>query len=382
VNLSNKNKASLVGVLVLGTILFLLAFIGEIILPFILAIFCAYLLNPLILKIQKKIRNRNLAITVFLLLVMLCFSGIILFLGEQIIKDSKRFVSGVELFANQNEAHIKNLKNSVVNFADGIYESDTVQREVKTLDMPTGEETEKNLMSAIKSVYSFFESSSKDNVDKHEGFQWNWLYMLIYTFLYLVLMLYTYAYFERKYARYGNVKKPTNKNFHEIWGNFKIVFLNYFSQRTKVVLLSMSIFILSFSILNLPGAVIIGIIAGLLTYAAQFHYLSLPLAAIGCWILSVEQDPSFSFFFGIVLAIYILISVLEITVFYPKIMKSINGMNPAITLLSFTLWISLFGAFTGTIIALPLTQLILIYIDHILLSSIERKDAALEHQVK
>jgi len=69
--------------------------------------------------------------------------------------------------------------------------------------------------------------------------------------------------------------------------------------------------------------------------------------------------------------VFILISILEETVYFERIMKSVNGMNSAIILLSFTLWIYIFGGFAGTIIALPLTQLILISMDHLLLNSKE-----------
>tara|TARA_B110000114_G_C14844326_1_gene297999 strand:+ start:172 stop:354 length:183 start_codon:yes stop_codon:yes gene_type:complete len=50
-------------------------------------------------------------------------------------------------------------------------------------------------------------------------------------------------------------------------------------------------------------------------------------------------------------------------------MKSVRGMNPAIISLSFVLWVYVFGGFIGTIIALPLTQLIMIYTDHLILYS-------------
>ena len=196
--------------------------------------------------------------------------------------------------------------------------------------------------------------------------------MLIYTALYSVVILYTYDYFEEKQNKYFEKNKRNNDKLDGVWQDFKTVFLKYFRQRTKVVMISICIFILAFSLMDLPGAIIIGIIAGILTYAAHFHYFSLPLVGIGCWMLSIENNTNFFLFFGIVLAVYVLISLLEETVFFNKIMQSVSGMNPAITILSFVLWIYLFGGFTGTIIALPLTQLILIYIDRIMLFSKEK----------
>jgi predicted PurR-regulated permease PerM len=93
----------------------------------------------------------------------------------------------------------------------------------------------------------------------------------------------------------------------------------------------------------------------------------LPVTAIGCWVLSVETNVHFLVFFGIVLVIYILVSVLEEMIFFPKIMKSVSGMNAAVMILAFSLWIYLLGSFVGTVLALPITQLILIYMDRILI---------------
>ncbi len=366
--LSKKYTNYLIGGLMLGAGLLLLHLIGEIILPFVFAIFCAYLLNPLILKIQKKVRSRNLAITSFLLVLTLFLLGIIVFFGGHISKDTKRLVRAVEIFAHDNEQQIKDIKKNVVGFVDDVYGSEIVQSQIERVDTLKDEEKEKDLMTALESVYSFFENPDT-KTDEPERKPWNWFYMLIYTILYTVTILYTYDYFEKKYAKYfGNVK-PTNNNLQGIWKDFEVVFLNYFRQRAKVVIISISIFILAFSLMDLPGAIIIGIITGVLTYAAHFHYLSLPIAGIGCWVLSIERDASFFLFFGILIGVYILVSVLEETVFFNKIMKSVNGMNPAIMFLSFVLWIYIFGGFTGTVIALPLTQLIMICVGRIVLYS-------------
>ncbi|PIE77469.1 MAG: hypothetical protein CSA15_12875, partial [Candidatus Delongbacteria bacterium] len=187
---------------------------------------------------------------------------------------------------------------------------------------------------------------------------WSLIYIFTYLIIYTVIILYTYDYFEDIFNKFLKHKKLQQNGFFK---NFKTLFIDYFRQRTKVVFLSTLIFIVGFSILDLPGGVIIGIIAGLLTYASEFHYLSLPLTLVGCWVLSVEQNSSFLIFFAAVLFIYILVSILEETFFSSKIMKSVRGMNPAITILAFAIWTTIFGDFVGTVIALPLTQIIMIY---------------------
>ncbi|NOQ73886.1 MAG: AI-2E family transporter [Crocinitomix sp.] len=376
-NISEKTKAYLIGGTILVSLVILLHFVGEIVLPFIFALFIAYLVNPIIVKIQKRIKNRKLALTSFLLFITALFVGIVFLFGDHIINDTKRLVNAVDSFVVQNETEINEIKNSVSNLADEVYESELVQSQIEAADTTITEDQEKDLFSTLEQVYTFF-SSSESSSNEPERAPWNWFFMVIYTLLYTIIILYTYEYFEAKYHKYSANKIPVNKNIMKVWEDFKSVFLSYFRQRTKIVLICMALFILSFSIMNLPGAIIIGIIAGLLCYAAQFHYISLPIVAIGCWVLSIEHDLSFFLFFGIILAIYIIVSILEETIFFERIMKSVKGMNAAIMIFAFAFWIFVFGAFVGTILALPLTQLILIYMDRFILFSTEKMSKATE----
>lgn len=369
--ISEKTKAILIGASILVCIIIMLHYAGEIILPFLFALFIAYLINPIILKIQKKIKNRKLALSLFLLVTAVLFVGTIILFGDHVIKDTKRLSSAVDNFIVQHESEINDIKVSVSSYVDEVYESDVVQKQLQSTDTLTTADQEKDLFSALEQVYTFF-SSSETNSDEPAPAPWNWFIMIIYTLLYTIVILFTYAYFEAKYAKYFSRKIPINKNLTHLFNDFKTVFLVYFRQRTKVVLICMFVFITSFSILQLPGAIIIGIIAGILCYASHFHYITLPIVAIGCWVLSIEHEMSFFLFFGIILAIYILISILDETVFFEKIMKSVKGMNPAITIFAFAFWIAILGGFAGTILALPLTQFILIFIDRFILFSNEK----------
>jgi len=369
--LSEKNKNFVIDLLPFVLILVLLFFIGEILLPFILALFIAYLLNPIIVRIQKKIKNRTLATTSFLLLLGLLLVSATFFFGGHVINDSKRLVNAVEVFTQKNEHKIEEVKNRALFYFGKINENEYVKEQLDELNSGANEVNQEDVMSSIKSVYSFFQQKEPSGEEEITN-SWSSIYMLFYTLLYVFFILYSYDYFEGKYQTYFANRKTVNSRLKAVFADFNIVFVNYFKQRGKLVLINVLICTVAFSILDLPGAIIIGILTGILSYASQFHYLSLPLASISCWVLSVEQDHNFFIYFGIVLFIYVLISVLEETIYEDKIMKSVNGMNPAIIVLSFALWIPIFGGFNGTILALPLTQLILIYLDRVLLYSSDK----------
>lgn len=60
------------------------------------------------------------------------------------------------------------------------------------------------------------------------------------------------------------------------------------------------------------------------------------------------------------LAVFAIVQTIQDTLLVPKIMGKITGLNPAIILLSLSIWGSLMGML-GMIIALPLTTLMLSY---------------------
>jgi predicted PurR-regulated permease PerM len=60
------------------------------------------------------------------------------------------------------------------------------------------------------------------------------------------------------------------------------------------------------------------------------------------------------------MAVYVIVQVIQDFVLTPKIMGKAMGLNPAIILLSISVWGSLLG-FIGLIIALPLTTLLISY---------------------
>ena len=62
------------------------------------------------------------------------------------------------------------------------------------------------------------------------------------------------------------------------------------------------------------------------------------------------------------MAVYLIVQCIQDMILTPKIMGHAMGLNPAIILLSLSIWGALLG-FLGLIIALPLTTLVLSYYD-------------------
>ena len=72
------------------------------------------------------------------------------------------------------------------------------------------------------------------------------------------------------------------------------------------------------------------------------------------------------------MAVYLIVQSIQDLVLTPKIMGNAMGLNPAIILLSLSIWGSLLG-FLGLIIALPLTTLVLSYYDQYVIQRLKKK---------
>ena len=122
----------------------------------------------------------------------------------------------------------------------------------------------------------------------------------------------------------------------------------------------------AFFILDMPGMILITLLIVILSYVPYLQYLALIPLALGCLVLSIETPQSFLFYFGIVLGVFILASLVEELILTPRIMERNIGMNPVIMVLAVSVWSYLLGM-PGTLIGIPLTSLLIIYTKRMLL---------------
>jgi len=106
----------------------------------------------------------------------------------------------------------------------------------------------------------------------------------------------------------------------------------------------------------------------LLSYIPYLQYLALIPLAVGCLVLSTEHSQSFLLYYGIVVGVFVLASVIEELLLNPKIMEKNIGINPVILILALSVWSYLFGI-RGLIIGIPMTSLFILYFKRFVLTS-------------
>ena len=120
------------------------------------------------------------------------------------------------------------------------------------------------------------------------------------------------------------------------------------------------LFSIGFLIIGLPMGVILGLFIGMLNMVPYLQLISLPITAILCIVCTASTGVNFWVIFWESMAVYVIVQCIQDLILTPKIMGKAMGMNPAIILLSLSIWGTLLG-FMGLIIALPMTSLLLSY---------------------
>ncbi len=362
-----------------GTLAALIAasyFIAEVLLPFIIGIALAFIINPFVKRIQRFLPNRNLAVSLFLVLTVFVIGGTVWLFASQINNDFVRLNSTFKTFAESNGEMLNETTQKVKSYIEKVYSPDDLKeffgKESKVDSLEIGDVFGENsdilnsidtdeIKKSLSTITSFFTKDEADHT-KDEGL--NWFIIFLSSIGYFLYIIYTFPYFESKINRYTENKY--SGKIKRVLTDVKKTFVLYLRNRSKVVIVCTVIYIVSFFLVGVPGALILGVIAGVLCYIPYLQYLVLIPLSLGCLILSIEHSFGFFFYFGIVLSVFIITSVLEELVLFPKFMKDVSGMNPAVMMVSVSLWGYLLGMF-GVLIALPLTSLVLSYISQILL---------------
>jgi predicted PurR-regulated permease PerM len=135
---------------------------------------------------------------------------------------------------------------------------------------------------------------------------------------------------------------------------------NYIRGQGLVALCLGVMFCIGFTIIDFPMAIGLGILIGILDLVPYLHTFALIPTAFLALLKAADTGQNFWVVFGLAVLVFIVVQIITDMVVTPKIMGKAMGLNPAILLLSLSVWGALLG-FIGLIVALPLTTLIIAY---------------------
>ena len=141
----------------------------------------------------------------------------------------------------------------------------------------------------------------------------------------------------------------------------------YFRGQSLIALCVGVLLAIGFKIINFPLAITLGLFIGFLNLIPYLQTIGLIPMVLLALLRSAETGENFWVLFGLSLLVLIIVQAIQDLFLTPRIMGKAMGLNPAIILLSLSIWGTLLG-FIGLIVALPLTTLCLSYYKRFILN--------------
>jgi predicted PurR-regulated permease PerM len=134
----------------------------------------------------------------------------------------------------------------------------------------------------------------------------------------------------------------------------------YFSGQALVAFLVGILFSIGFLIIDFPLAVGFGLFIGLLNMVPYLQLVALAPTVLLALLKAADTGENFWWILSMALLVFCIVQIIQDALIVPKVMGKITGLNPAIILLSLSIWGALMGV-VGMIIALPCTSIMLSY---------------------
>lgn len=330
----------LVYLAVIVAVIWMCDVLKNVLLPFCVACLVAYILEPLVEFQQRILKLKHRVIPVFLTLVevavvagLLCYFFIPMIFHE--IGQLDRMIKA----SQSADMHNSLIPPEVAAYFQKYLSLDNIRQYLSG--------------SRLEAVLNKSTTVLSATID----FMMHTLEWLI-TFIYVIFILLDY---KKLMSGFRQIVPPKFRSqAYPILDDIKDNMSLYFRSQGVIALCAAVFYCIGFSIVGLPLAIVMGIIVGILYMIPYFQYVTLIPVAILCYLYSLTGECSFWAEFGKCGLVYVISQCICDYLLTPKIMGKALGLNPAIILLSLSVWGTLMGII-GMIIALPMTALIIAY---------------------
>ena len=333
-----------IGAVIIVSLYLLVNHIRGALIPFFVAWLIAYMMNPFVNFIQNKVRvkSRLLSILVALVIVAGVLTGLVYLLVQPVSNEVERMVDLLKDYAASNHDSILFPDNWEKSFRK-IIELPEIQQYISNQDYGKLFET------IMPSAWKIFSGSVNAILS---------IFIIFVILLYIIFILLDFDKISNGWIKLVPVKYRhfIDKLAEDLEDGMNRYFRGQFLIATIVGVL----FTIGFSIIDLPLGIVFGIFVGLLNLIPYMQILSLVPASLLVLLKSLETDQPIWVVALSVLIVYAVVQTFQDGFLVPRIMGKRMGLNPAIILLSLSIWGALLGV-VGMIIALPFTTLIVSY---------------------
>ena len=318
--------------------------LSKVLLPFFIAWILAYMIYPFVLFLQNKcrLRYRVVSIAVALLIVLAVITLTAFLVVPPIIEESIRMAGLITVY-----------------FHDVLTSSDVL---VKVQQMLQNYASDDSLIKLIQhsSVVEAAENIMLQAWDFLSGtinFAIGLLGSVV-VLLYLFFILMDYEKLSSGWLRFipASKREFTGMVVQDVKNGMN----SYFRGQALIALCVGILFSIGFLIIDFPMAIGLGLFIGLLNLIPYLQLVGFIPTILLALVKAADTGQSFWVIILCALAVFAVVQAIQDVILTPRIMGHVMGLNPAIILLSLSIWGSLLGII-GLIIALPLTTLLISY---------------------
>ncbi|NLJ06801.1 MAG: AI-2E family transporter [Sphingobacteriales bacterium] len=343
--------------LIIYSIIWVLGYLSDVLTPFAIAVIIAYLLNPFTTWVQKYVKIRVLAVLITFIVVISFITALLWLIIPIVSKEVRMMVDLVYNYlydidfqkkvSEQIPAPIYKLFEESLN-TDKLKE---ILSDKKLSDniIPLLQKILPGIWGIITSTATIFASLA--------GF--------VIVFLYLVFVLKDYEKFRTGWQEL--IPERFRSHMIGFVRDFESIMSKYFRNQALIAFIVGILFSIGFVIIKLPLGIILGLFIGLLNMVPYLQTIGIIPCAFSVLLYTLSGDGNIWIMTGKVTAVFVITQSIQDYILTPKIMGKVTGFNPAIIVLSLTIWGKLLG-FLGLVIALPLTYLILAYYKRFILN--------------
>ena len=323
-------------------VLYITNYLSEVLLPFFIAWFFAYLLYPVVKFIENKLHVKVRAISILLAMgaAIAIVGGVIWLIIPPMIDQFDKLGEVLTRWVHQT-THTNNLTMLIKEWLQD--NQTTIERFLKSKDFSDA------LKTTMPKVFSVVSQTATVLMS---------IVASMITLLYMFFILFDY---ETLTANWVRIFPKKNRPFWSaLMKDVERELNNYIRGQGMVALCMGIMFCIGFTIIGFPMAIGLGILIGIMDLVPYLHTFALIPTAFLAMLKAADTGQNFWVVFGLAVLVFCVVQVITDMVVTPKIMGKAMGLNPAILLLSLSIWGALLG-FLGLIVALPLTTLLIAY---------------------
>lgn len=336
---------AIVAIIAIVILMWLINYLRNVLLPFCVACLIAYVLEPVVDFQQRHLRLKSRVIPVFLTLLetIVVVVGLSLIIVPSAISELEQLDNLIKASSGHTAGFI----------SPEIQEFLSRNLSIENLRQYLDPQQLADIFSKGTSVLSATVSVLMRTIE--------WLL----TFIYVIFIMLDYNQIMTGFRKI--IPPKYRSNVYPIFDDIKENMSRYFRSQAVIAACAAVFYCIGFSIAGLPLAIVMGITVGILYMIPYVQYVTLIPVIILCYLDSLTGASSFWPELGKCALVYVVSQSVCDYLLTPKIMGKSLGLNPAIILLSLSVWGSLLGII-GMIIALPVTALLLSYYKRYILS--------------